>query len=257
MKELKLAAMATLLTVLAAQAQTSQTNVVQNLSIQLSGVEQVTPVAVPQIVPGSVHTNGGPILLLPSAAAVRVDTRQVIQALGLATSNTFSSTGRLVVVTPLGGGVSSIQVRDGSNTVDVTGFFLHQQLSNVVSNSFPKWKFGNVTETEFSIQEFALQDSSGHPALGLHFNISGFATETTGNICHVQLLPILPPTHAGKSCLGTGASSNIGNGVQHSDLNINGSGTGDRNGSLLILQGFINVFGNTLEVVATGGGGST
>jgi hypothetical protein len=209
MKVLKLAAVCTLLGLGVAQAQPFQTNVVQNLSIQLFGVTQ-----------GGTTTNGG--FVVKSADTVRVDTRKIIQVLAAATGNTFSSTSKLAVVTPVGGGVSSIQVRDGSTRVDVTGFFTHQQLSDSVTSLFLNTKTGRSFESDYSIQQFALQDYGGFPALTVHFNVNGFAVDTTGSRW---------------------------NGGQGNQININVSGTGDRNGHLLILQGFINVSGNTLEVV--------
>src|SRR2546428_281120 len=82
----------------------------------------------------------------------------------------------------------------------------------------------NVVQN-LSIQHFALQDGDG-AALTLHFSVSGFATERSTD------------------------------GGQSSSLSINASGSGDRNGNLLVLQGSINVRGGTLEVVAEGSDGS-
>ena len=212
MKVLNLAAICTFLCIGIAQAQPFQTNTVQNLSIQLFGVTQ-----------GGTTTNGG--FVLTSADSVRVDTRRVIQALAAATRNTFSSTSKLAVVTPLGGGSSSIQVRDGSTKVDVTGFFIHEQSSDSVTSLFLNTKTGRSFGSEYSIQQFALQDSGGFPSLSVHFNVSGFAVDTTGS------------------------RWNAGQGNQ---LEINASGTGDHDGHLLILQGFINVFGNAVEAVPGG-----
>ena len=212
---LKLAAIATLMAAGAAQTRADQSNLVQHISIQLFGVKQ-----------GGTSTNGN--LVTTSADGARVDTKQVIQALAAATANTFSSTGKLVLVVPLGGGDPSIQVRDGSNTVDVTGFFSHQQLSDSVTSTFLNTKTGKTFETDYSIQRFVLQDRDGYPTLSLHFDVNGFAAQSSGS------------NAAGGQ--GTGLDANV-------------AGTGDRNGKLLILQGSISIFGHTLEVVAGGGGG--
>ena len=213
-KALRLAAMATLLSAAVVQAQTYQTNLVQNLGIQIFGVKQ-----------GGTSTNGN--LVFTSADMARVDTRQVIQALAAATANSFSSTGRLVLVTPLGGGNAAVQVRDGSTTVDVTSFFLLQPLSGSVTGSLLNTRTGRSVRTVYSIQRFALQDSDGFPALMLHFDVNGMAAQTS--------------------------TINV-NGGPGGDLNSNVAGTGDRNGNLLVLQGSINAFGHTVEVVLSGPG---
>ena len=194
-----------------AQGYADQTNVVQNVSIQLFGVSQ-----------GGTYTNRGFVVTMADMA--RVDTRRVIAALGVATMNSFSSTSRLVVVTPLGGGAASFQVRDGAATVEVNSFFTYEQLTDSVRSAFYNIRGGRSFNTDYSIQRLALQDSDGSPALPLHFDVRGFTTENSMN------------------------SGGI------SDVRIDGAGAGDRDGNLLILQGNISVRGWALEVVPDGGG---
>src|ERR1017187_10574877 len=95
MKIVPMAAMAALISLGVPQAHALQTNVVQGLSILLGGVQ-----------PGGPVTNRSSITR--GIASARIETRQVIQALGAATVKTFSQQARLVIVTPLGGGNSSI-----------------------------------------------------------------------------------------------------------------------------------------------------
>jgi hypothetical protein len=153
---------------------------------------------------------------------VRVNTHRVIGALGTATGNAFSPAANLVLVTPLDGGVPAVQVRDGATTTDVTGFFGLATTSGSVQSSLQNRRSGRTQQTTYNIQRFVLQDN-GAQSLALHFDVNGFATE---------------------------------NSTSHSNnLNIDASGSGDLNGNLLIIQGSINVFGNTLEVVPGGGNG--
>jgi len=160
-------------------------------------------------------------------APVYIDTRQVIQAIGTATANTFSGRAKLVLVTPLGGGYSSIQIRDGNNSVDVTSLFAHDQLSDFVSGSVSNAFSRNTVNLDYSIQRFALANR-GSAMLSLHFDVNGFATETS-----------------------SGGLPGVSN------LAIDVSGSGDLNGNLVILRGAIEVLGGKLEVVPGGTGPAT
>jgi hypothetical protein len=213
MKTLKIAALAVVAMAVGVQAQAEQqTNLVQNLSIQLVGVSQGSPFSFG----GTSGTNVNNVF---------IGTRQVIQALGSATANTFSSASRLVVVTPIEGGDAHIQVRDGSNTVDVTDFLVAQEVSGSVDGSVSTLRPVRSTSVSYLISRFALQDMDG-ATLSLHFDVNGFTTinSSTGGFF----------------------------GAQGPTTNANVSGTGDRNGNPLILQGSIVIFGRTLEVVETG-----
>lgn len=214
MKALKLTTLTIFFGLAVAQSYADQTNVVQNVSIQLFGVRQ-----------GGTYTNRG--FVITSADVARVDARRVIAALGAATMNSFSSTSRLVVVTPLGGGASSFQVRDGGNAVDVTGFFTYEQLSDSVQDSFLNTRTGRSFSTDYSIQRLALHDAEGCPALTLSFDVRGFATVSSTN------------------------------GGQSSEVRIEAAGTGNRGEDLLIIQGTINVRGRMLEIVPDGGPNET
>jgi len=214
MKMVNLAAMAALISLGVFEARADQTNVVQNIGIQLRGVQP-----------------GGPVTtrfsVTTGVAPARIDTRQVIQTIGAATANTFSGGAKLVLVTPLGGGYSSIQVRDGDNSVDVTSLFAHDQLSDFVSGSVSNVFTRRAYNVDYSLQRFALANS-GSALLSLHFDVNGFATETS-----------------------SGGLPGVSN------LEIEVSGSGDLNGNLVILQGSIEVQGGKLEVVAGGIGPAT
>ena len=216
MKIVKLAVLTALINFGVARASADQTNVVQNLSVQLRGVQ-----------PGDPVTNR--FTVTTGLGSVRIDTRDVIKALGLATSNLFSRSARLVIVTPVGGGDSAIQIRDGSGPVDVTRFFLHEQVSGLVSGSVSNTATHRTLGLDYSIQRFALRDAEGGPALGLHFDVRGFAVERS------------PDNGRG----GVG------------QLQLDAAGAGDAGGNLLILRGDIDVQGGRLEVVPSVSGPTT
>src|SRR5437879_5472104 len=121
-RPLMLTAVAILLAAATISSQADQTNIVQNLRVQLFGVTQGDTTTIDPITITSVKVD-------------MISTRDVISALGTATGNTFSRAARLVVVTPLVGGGSKVQVRDDALTVDVTSFFSHEQESPAVTGS--------------------------------------------------------------------------------------------------------------------------
>ena len=216
MKTLKLAVLAVVSLAVAWQVQAQQTNLVQNFSIQLFGFSQG-------------GSNGFGNVVSTNVNFVQVNTRQVIQALAAANSDTFSSTAKLVVVTPLNGGSLRVQVRDGNNQpVDVTDFFDIEALSDSVVGSISNTKTGRGSSVTYEIGRFALQDAHGE-TLSLHFNVDGLVTGNSSS-------PIFGP-----------------GGPQNPTIDANVAGSGDRNGNLLILQGSIEIFGRTLEVESGGG----
>ena len=210
MKSTKIAGITAALLLAAAQGYGDTTNVVQNLGVQLFGVTQ-----------GGTSTNRN--LVVTTAGNVRVDTRRIIAALGAATANSFSVTSRLVLVTPLGGGNPSVQVRDGTTTVDVTGFFTYETLSGTVESSIVGLMSGRSLVTDYNIERLALQDGPG--SITLHFDVNGLATRVTN----------------GNRPAG--------------DVSIDVSGSGANNGKLILLQGSIFIRGQTLEVVPSDGSG--
>ena len=216
MKTLKLAVLAAVSMAVAAQVQADQvTNLVQNLSIQLLGYSQG----------GSTHFGN---TVTTNVNVVQVNTRQVIQALGTANATTFSPQAKLVLVTPGDGSAPRIEVRDSNNQpVDVSDFFDIEALSGAVVGSVSNTKTGRGSSVTYEIGRFVLQDAHGQ-SLSLHFNVDGIVT---GNISSPIFGPATP---------------------QNSTTDANVSGSGDRNGNLLILQGSIEIFGRTLEVEDTG-----
>gem|GEM_PF-7089180 len=195
---------------LAASVRADQTNLVQNVGLQLYGIQQGT---------NTTRNN----TVMNNVVIVPLETRRVIQALAVASGNTFSSTSKLVMVTALGNGAQSFQVRDGATTVDVSSYLSLQQTSGSVQASFTK-RNGGTLQTTYSINRLVLRDGGGLVALPFHFDVSGFASETSQN-------------------------------GMPGDEFVGADGVGDAGGNLMILQGSIRLFGHTLEVVAGGNGG--
>jgi hypothetical protein len=216
MNRLKLTAIAALFAVAALRTNADTTNLVQDVSVQLTGYRQGAP-----------RTNSTSIIV--GVDTTSVGNAGVIAALGAATGNSFSTGARLVSVTPVAGGASSVQVRDGGNTVDVTMFFGHQQFGDTLVTSTTTRKTGRTLESDFSVQRFTLHDAGGFPALTLHFDVQGITENDDTAV-------------AGASSPGSEITGNV-------------VGTGDRNGRFMILQGFIGLRGHTLEVVPDYGGG--
>ena len=104
----------------------------------------------------------------------------------------------------------TIAIRDGGNSVDVSGFFVHSYLSDAVGRSTANSKTGKSSGSNYSIQEFVLQDVDGYQPLALHYSVSGVAVENFS-------IPAIPGPR--------------------SELSADVSGTGDSAGNLLILQG--------------------
>jgi len=210
MKTVKMAILAAFAFACALSVQAQETNLVQNLNIQLFGFSQ-----------GNVSTFRG--TTVSNFNLVQINTRQIIQALAVSTMNSFSSTSKLVLVTPVDGSASpSVQVRDGANDpVDVTGFFVIEALSGSVDGGVFNTRAQRGTGVSYKITRFVLQDNDGTP-ISMHFDVDGVTTINSST----------PP-----------------DGVPLSPtINANVSGSGDRDGNLVILQGSIDVIGHTLEV---------
>jgi hypothetical protein len=161
----KLLTFITLLALGAVQARADQSNLVQDLSIQITGLKQ-----------GGTTTNRNSIAT--GVDFVAVGTRQVIDALGAAVGSSFSRSARLVMVTPLAGGYPTFQVRDGNNMVEVSSFFTYEQ-SDSVGTSVVNLRTGRATSSQYNIQRLALTDPGNFTPLTLHFDLRGLATGTS------------------------------------------------------------------------------
>lgn len=215
MKTLKPATLIALLTAATVTAYADQTNLVENIQINLVGLLQ-----------GGTTTNRNTVTT--SVNTTSLGNRQVIQALAAATGRTFSQNSRLVLITPLGGGDSSVEVRSGNIHVDVGGFFSLQTVSAAMTSSVTNTRNGNSSSVTYSIQHFVMQDSPFGQTVNTHFDLNGLGADFSAN----HSIP--------------GPDNN---------LNMDVAGIGDRNGTPLVIQGSISISGQTLEVVATNDSG--
>jgi hypothetical protein len=208
-------AVAVILALGTTQGRSDQTNLVQTLEIQLTGLEE-----------GAAVTNGN--FAQATMQTEALNTGRVIAALGAATQNTFSRAAKITVTTPLPDGAPSFAVTDGTTSVDVTGFFIYQQLGDSVDTWQLNLKTGRGSSTVYSLRQFILEDYSrpGYPALTLFFNVTGLAVDSTM----------------------TRTVFSAGDG-----LNATVTGLGELKGNALLLQGNIALVGDTLVVVPGGG----
>jgi len=198
-----------LLSVGAWRAQADQTNVVQELTIRLDGLTQ-----------GPTVTSGN--VAITSTRGRHINDGDIIAALGTALGTAFSDASKLLVITPIDGGTSTIVVRDGSTSTDVSAFFVHEQNSGTVSSSELNLRTKRGNSTDYSVQRFALKDVLDLSPLGLHFDVSGIAVETS------QTSP---------------------NNGDRTTLDASVSGAGDLAGQVVILEGRVRIHGYALEVV--------
>ena len=212
---LKFTLIAALASLAAIPAWADQTNLVRSLDIQLVGVQQGQTVTLKNVTTTMVDK-------------MKVETTDVINAIGAAIGKTFSPGAQLVVITPLPNGSGTIAIRDGGNSLDVSSFFFQSNLTDAVGKSTVNHKTGKSNGSNYSIQQFGLQDVGGFQPLALHYNLSGVAVENFS-------IPAIPDPR--------------------SELSADVSGAGDIAGNLLILQGTLRVHGQTIEIVPGNPGG--
>jgi hypothetical protein len=170
------------------QTWADQTNLIQDLNIQLLGYKQ-----------GSTSTNRNTVTT--SLDAVRVSNRDVIAALGTATGTTFSKSAKLVIVTPLPSGTPVIQVRDSGNSVDVTSYLSFTQQGNALTTSRISLRNSTGSSTVYSVQSLSLIDPTGGTT-ALRFTVQGVAESTAAITSNA-----VPDTETDATVTGVGESS--------------------------------------------------
>jgi len=199
----------------------TQTDEVLVLNIQLTTVSQ-----------GPTTTNRAGVVST-SVQVHRITSKDVIQVLGAATWNTFSSNAQLVLLTPTNDlDAWTVQVRDGNNQLDVSGFFAHQPGALEVGSSSFNPRLATGSGADYGVDSFSLQDQGGYAPLTEHFSVSGLTiTSLRGVVRRGQV---------------------VGQ-VGRVDAQV--SGTGDNNGNAIVIQGSIHAVGNSTEVITIDGGG--
>ncbi len=204
-KTIKFATLAALAALGVAPAN-AQSNLVQNLNIQLTGFVQGQDAM-------------GNLLAKPTS----ISTKDIIQkVLGPALGMTFSTSAKLLVITPLSTNepvTFKIVVQDGMPAVrtDVSAYFAETEKGDAVETSTVN-ALGMVRATDYSILEFTLTAAQGD------FDVQGVTTVTTASV-----------VRAGKI---------IGESTQ---LTAKVAGTGHITGNFAVVQGTIMVVGNKLE----------
>lgn len=199
---------------LMAQTTVAPTNVTLDLDFYLTTVSQ-----------GTVVTNGSNIINGVQFGSITEGS--IIKELGASTSNTFSGRAELALVTPVNEPDDwTVLVKDGSNTVDVTGFFTFTPGTNSVGRTIINGADETVSDTSYSIDSFALHDATNFPPLTTHFHVRGFTiTETRGVVPTATALFGVPESIAAEV-----------------------SGEGETSGNLLIIEGLVTARPN-YEVV--------
>jgi len=222
---LKLGALAIMMIAGAAQTNAATTNLVQNIGFNLVFYEQGT----------NLSTN------LPtdlSLKRLRVTTKDIIAALGTATSNSFSADARLVLVTDLAStnGAGTIEIQEGTNAVDVSSYFTETNSAFSVTGSFYKggdngWMVGLDNDSHHdgklagSITYDILHLTLAGPKLKARLDVNGFNATTQTTLANNGTSISVDETIA--SVAGTGA---------------------DVDGTPAIIQGSITILGHDMAV---------
>jgi hypothetical protein len=157
-------------------ARAAQTNAVQTINLQLTLLTQ-----------GESQTNGPATnIITATVTKTSVATKDVIGWLGTATTNDFSAKAKLVRVTHFNAvtNETTIEVRDGTNVVDVSAFFSDTTSSEKVDESILNTETGLRTGKQFENLRLVLTNA---PPFNLvaHFNVFGsgrlsFVSVTSG-----------------------------------------------------------------------------
>jgi hypothetical protein len=215
------------------QIKAATTNLVQNIDFSLTFYEQGNT---NQVMRGGVVQK-----TIVAVNKVRVTTRDVIAALGAATTNSFSAKAQLVYVRDANSlsNVAVVQVRDGTNVVDVSGYLARTNGDISVHGSVLDNLNGRLTGTTYSLQQFVVADAAVTESgltnllgiippdsnLAMTLNLNGFATTTYSSI-----------THNGTTLVIDEVSADV-------------SGTGvDVNGTPALVQGTVDILGRGIKV---------
>lgn len=222
---LKSCVLTLLLLVSAAGAQAAHTNLVQNLTFKLTAWSQ-----------GSTVTNGN--LVTVSAITQSIITKDIIDWLGLATTNSFTNA-QLLMVNDFGEPAtkSVVIVRSRipltkksaiTNDVDVSDFFASVTYAATVNN----YSYNNTNNavnpgTYYGYWGFYLLSDTNHPALPVTFQVSGLGVDSAVNLVGKK-----------KQVFGVVDQFSI----------TNAAGIGQVNGHPFIIAGNISITGKTLEI---------
>jgi hypothetical protein len=208
-------AIAILVTLGTAQTRTvaASTNIVQNITFEFTGYEQgVTSQFTTNITFIAVNT-------------FKFATPDVIRLIGGATSNDFSSKARLIYLTRVNANtnIHALEIRDGSNRVDVTSFFIGsgRDTNDLVRSLLINRKAGVSAGVGYSTYRLVLTNLE--PA---SLTVDGFAVAKHVTI-HDRVTGLIL-------------------GVDTLNASLAGTGT-DTNGVPFVTQGTLSVVGSLVE----------
>lgn len=198
----------------AAPIRAATTNSVQNIFFELTFYAQ------------GPTTHPGTNVTKETINEFRVNTKDIIAALGQATSNNFSASARLVSVRDATSTNSQrkVEVRDGSNVVDVTSYFnIAAAETNILS--VHSLLFNSVTGIGSGITDSIFHLTLTNANLDASLDLGGFATTTAAGI------------KSGKTILS----------VDEINAAVAGSGQGS-NGVPAVVNGLIKIVGHVIRV---------
>jgi hypothetical protein len=208
------------------QTKAATTNVVQNINFELTFYEQ-GPTNNPTTNIVSVTVN-----------RERVTTKDIIAALGAATSNSFSGDASLVFVRNASptNDEGAIEIKDGTNVVDVSDFFtithskilVHGSLfggrGGLFNSAFDNTGSGIGDGATYGILHLTLTNAPD-ANLTLNLHVNGFAISTYRSIVNNSMIM----------------------GVDTTEADVAGTGV-DANGVPVVIQGTISLFGRRTEI---------
>jgi hypothetical protein len=152
------------------------TNLVQDLRFDLTAISQGTTTVTNH------HIISDPVI------SDRITSASIIAELGTALGSNFSRHATLDLVTPINPtGDPVVQIRDGSNHVDVTGFVdIGPASGPIITSTWLNTKNGQSGGVLYTLENFKLQDQGGFPSLSFHFNVSGVVENTTGAVVNCR-----------------------------------------------------------------------
>ncbi len=194
-----------------AQINAATTNLVQNISFELTFYQQGT----------TNHPSADKTTV--TVNKFRVTTKDIIAAIGAATSNNFSANAKLVFVKDAtsSNAVSYVEIRDGTNSPVVVSNFVHTTYGLTVNSS----SFNSATGIGTGESESILNLTVTNAALTASLKLSGFATTKHASI----------------------KDKNVVIGVDTVDADLAGTAVGT-NGVPAVVNGTLFIDGKTLKV---------
>lgn len=191
-----------------------QTNLVQSLRFNLTLFLQGAPVTNQNLVSFS---------MIPR----KIFSPDIIQVIGASMSRQFSAKALLLSVTPLSGAPATVVIQDGTNRVDVTGFFNINKDNVAVDSGIFETTTGAQRGAECVNRTFRLRNRGGFPNLTLNFTVTGLSQTKYKSLFDDQGSVI-------------GVSEEYGMAV---------AGTAQINGSDATVRGTVANLGRSVEVV--------